>query len=131
MCAHFSNLYVLSTWGPHMVYMGPPYTFYIYMMKSGWLGYNLLHVFSLHWGYYIATYNLECNKIERTGALLSWCWHEKWPLTTWGRYHMTSLAHGLVIHWEKLYCTHAQYPSILYTVLRRHCSVCYISSYYF
>ena len=38
MCSRFANLYVLSTWGRHMVYMGSPYIFYIYMIKCGWLG---------------------------------------------------------------------------------------------
>ena len=38
MCSLFANLYVLSTWGPHMVYMGSPYIFYIYKIKCGWLG---------------------------------------------------------------------------------------------
>ena len=39
MCTLFANLYVFSTWCPHMVYMGCPYIFYIYMIKCGWLGY--------------------------------------------------------------------------------------------
>ena len=34
----FANLYVLLTWGPHMVYMGAPYIFDIYMIRCGWLG---------------------------------------------------------------------------------------------
>ena len=38
MCTLFANLFMLSTWGPHMVYMGSPYIFYIYMIKYGWLG---------------------------------------------------------------------------------------------
>ena len=38
MCALFANLYVLLTWGPHMVYMGTPYIFDIYMIRCGWLG---------------------------------------------------------------------------------------------
>ena len=38
MCTLFANLYVLLTWGPHMVYMGTPYIFYIYMIRCGWLG---------------------------------------------------------------------------------------------
>ena len=38
MCTLFANLYMLSTWCPHMVYMGCPYIFYIYMIKCGWLG---------------------------------------------------------------------------------------------
>ena len=33
MCTFFANLYVLSTCGPHMVHMGSPYIFYIYMIK--------------------------------------------------------------------------------------------------
>ena len=41
MCTLFANLYVLSTWGPHMVYMGSPYMFYIYIIKCGWLQYVL------------------------------------------------------------------------------------------
>ena len=40
MCTLFANLYVLLTWGPHMVYMGTPYIFYIYMIRCGWLGQN-------------------------------------------------------------------------------------------
>ena len=32
------SLFVIR-WGPHMVYMGSPYIFYIYMIKCGWLGY--------------------------------------------------------------------------------------------
>ena len=39
MCTLFANLYVLLTWGPHMVYMGTPYIFDIYMIRCGWLGY--------------------------------------------------------------------------------------------
>ena len=35
MCTPFANLYVLSTKGPHMVYMGSPHIFYIYMIKCG------------------------------------------------------------------------------------------------
>ena len=38
MCTHFANLYVLLTWGPHMVYMETPYIFDIYMIRCGWLG---------------------------------------------------------------------------------------------
>ena len=38
MCTLFANLYVLLTRGPHMVYMGTPYIFYIYMITCGWLG---------------------------------------------------------------------------------------------
>ena len=33
----FANLYVLLTLGPHMVYMGTPYIFDIYMIRCGWL----------------------------------------------------------------------------------------------
>ena len=32
------SLYVLLTWGPHMVYKRTPYIFYIYMIRCGWLG---------------------------------------------------------------------------------------------
>ena len=42
MCTLFANLYMLSTWGPHVVYMGSPYIFYIYMIKCGWLGHGPL-----------------------------------------------------------------------------------------
>ena len=38
MCALFANLYVLLTWGPHMVYKGTPYIFHIYLIRCGWLG---------------------------------------------------------------------------------------------
>ena len=38
MCTLFANLYVLLTWGPHMVYMGTKYIFDIYMIRCGWLG---------------------------------------------------------------------------------------------
>ena len=38
MCTLFVNLYVLLTWGPHMVYMGTPYIFDIYIIRCGWLG---------------------------------------------------------------------------------------------
>ena len=38
MCTLFANLYVLLTWGPHMVYMGTPYIFDMYMIRCGWLG---------------------------------------------------------------------------------------------
>ena len=38
MCTLFANLYVLLTWGPHMVYKGTPYIFDIYMIRCGWLG---------------------------------------------------------------------------------------------
>ena len=38
MCTLFANLYVLLTRCPHMVYMGSPYIFYIYMITCGWLG---------------------------------------------------------------------------------------------
>ena len=38
MSTLFANLYVLLTWGPHMVYMGTPYIFDIYMIGCGWLG---------------------------------------------------------------------------------------------
>ena len=38
MCTLFANLYVLLTWVPHMVYMGTPYIFHIYMIRRGWLG---------------------------------------------------------------------------------------------
>ena len=40
MCTLFANLYVLLTWGSHMVYMGTPYIFDIYMIRCGWLGHN-------------------------------------------------------------------------------------------
>ena len=43
MCTLFANLYVLLTWGPHMVYMGTPYIFDIYMIRYGWLGSRPLH----------------------------------------------------------------------------------------
>ena len=38
MCTLVANLYVLLTWGPHMVYTGSPHIFYIFMIKCGWLG---------------------------------------------------------------------------------------------
>ena len=38
MCTLFANLYVLLTWGPHMVDMGTPYLFDIYVIRCGWLG---------------------------------------------------------------------------------------------
>ena len=38
MCTLFANLYVLLTWGPHMVYKGTPFIFHIYMIRCGWLG---------------------------------------------------------------------------------------------
>ena len=38
MCTLFANLYVLLTWGPHMVYMGTAYIFDIYVIRCGWLG---------------------------------------------------------------------------------------------
>ena len=41
MCTIFANLYVLSTWGPHMVYMGSPDIFYVNMIKCDWLGCNI------------------------------------------------------------------------------------------
>ena len=41
MCTLFANLYVLLTWGPHMVYMWIPYIFDIYMIRCGWLGYDI------------------------------------------------------------------------------------------
>ena len=41
MCTLFANVYVLLTWGPHMVYMGTPYLFDIYMIRCGWLGWYL------------------------------------------------------------------------------------------
>ena len=43
MCTLFANRYALLTRGPHMVYMGTPYIFYIYMIRCGWLG-NYLDV---------------------------------------------------------------------------------------
>ena len=51
MCTLFANLYVLLTRGPHMVYMGTPYIFYIYMITCGWLGSNLsrIQVWCNHW----------------------------------------------------------------------------------
>ena len=38
ICALFANLYVLSTWGPHMVYMGP-YIYFMFIWSSvvGWV----------------------------------------------------------------------------------------------
>ena len=44
MCTLFANLYVLLTWGPHMVYMGTPYIFDIYMIRCGWLGILMRHL---------------------------------------------------------------------------------------
>ena len=38
MCTLFANLYVLLTWAPHMVCMGTPYIFHIYVIRRGWLG---------------------------------------------------------------------------------------------
>ena len=38
MCTLFANHYALLTWGPHMVYMGTPYIFDIYMIRCGLLG---------------------------------------------------------------------------------------------
>ena len=43
MCTLFANLYVLLMWGPHMVYMGTPYIFDIYMIRCGWLGRTCVH----------------------------------------------------------------------------------------
>ena len=37
---------MLLTRGPHMVYMGTPYIFYIYMITCGWFGCYLNAVFS-------------------------------------------------------------------------------------
>ena len=35
----FVNLYVLLTWGPHMVYHGDSiFVFHIHMLRCGWLG---------------------------------------------------------------------------------------------
>ena len=48
MCTLFANLYVLLTWGPHMVYMGTPYIFDIYMIRCGWLGEYYYRLFSIH-----------------------------------------------------------------------------------
>ena len=45
MCTLFANLYVLLTWGPHMVCMGTPYIFDIYMIRCGWLG-SLMTLYS-------------------------------------------------------------------------------------
>ena len=43
------NLYVLSTWGHHMVYMGSPYMFYINIIACGWLGnyYYIIIIFTI------------------------------------------------------------------------------------
>ena len=46
-CVHFLQISMCCqrgvpiwfTWGPHMVYMGSPYVFYMYMIKCGWIGY--------------------------------------------------------------------------------------------
>ena len=38
MCTLFANLYVLLTWGPHIVNMRTPYIFDIYMIRCAWLG---------------------------------------------------------------------------------------------
>ena len=38
MCKLFPNLYVLSTWGPQMVYMGSANIFIFCMIKYGCLG---------------------------------------------------------------------------------------------
>ena len=38
MCTLLINLYMLLTWGPHMLYLWDPYIFNIYMIKCGWLG---------------------------------------------------------------------------------------------
>ena len=46
MCTLFANLYVLLTWGPHMVYMGTPYIFDIYVIRCGWLGDGSTFIFS-------------------------------------------------------------------------------------
>ena len=49
MCTLFPNLYVLSTWGPHMVYMGSPHTYILYLMiKYGWLGTGLYLIVEYH-----------------------------------------------------------------------------------
>ena len=47
MCTLFANLYVLLTWGPHMVYMGTPYMFDIYMIRCGWLGIDTVSIGSI------------------------------------------------------------------------------------
>ena len=47
MCILFANLFMLLTWGLHMVYHEDPYIFYIYMIKCGWLGQpNQPHLFN-------------------------------------------------------------------------------------
>ena len=40
LCTLFANLYVLLMRGPHMVYMGSPYIFYIYMIVCGWFNFH-------------------------------------------------------------------------------------------
>ena len=36
----FANLYMLLTWGPHMISLRTPYIFYIDLIKCGWLVYG-------------------------------------------------------------------------------------------
>ena len=59
MCSLFENLYVLSTWDPHMVYMGFPYILYIYMIKCGWLGIYIYILWLLFFKYYYLKFNIN------------------------------------------------------------------------
>ena len=57
MCTLFANLYVLLMWGPHMVYMGTPYIFDIYMIRCGWLG--GLYCYNIYKAYTAANIRLK------------------------------------------------------------------------
>ena len=90
--------------------------------------YNLLHVFSLHTMWLQLHIFLNVTKSRKqvhfsVGVDMS---NDHWPRArgSWTREAdiiYDSLTHMLVIHWAKLYCKHAQYLPILYTVLWWHC----------
>ena len=55
MCTLFANLYVLLTWGPHMVYIGSPYGLYGVTIWSK-CGPHMVYMgspYSLPWGAHI------------------------------------------------------------------------------
>ena len=66
MCTLFANLYVLSTWGPHMIYMGSPYDLLWVPIWFTWVPIYLLY----DWLFFFCVISL-CTHIESSHIHIS------------------------------------------------------------
>ena len=112
MCTLFANLYVLLTRGSHMVYMGTPFLFYIYMITCGWLGchdflLSFLHSYcNVQQNYgFLQLYNYR-KRVKRfclqkwcpINSETGWCLYVGVHVRTWGSHIFMNLGSYMVAH---------------------------------